>query len=314
MAINTFNDFSTTAASNIDIAGIGIQGTNNVQNFDNAFRTIMAIMRRDLDNGVVYASKTSSYTALETDNNAIHAYTATSLTAVLSPAATLGSGWTYTVTAVGFDVTIDPNGSELIDGQTTLIVHAGSSARIVCTGTAFYTASKNVGWNTIQRQVITSSVASVNFVSIPVGYDAIRLRGEDVAVTTDTDAVKVRMGVGSYDASSNYSWAYTGNRSDGTDIKANSASDTAIIVLNAVGNVAGVEGGGFEIILPKFSTSRNARLVARFSSSWLDSGTLLRTISGGGSYASNSGLNQIQALCTTGNIAAGTFILEGLIY
>jgi hypothetical protein len=48
MPISTFNGFSTTASSNVDVNGISIQGTAAVQNFDNAFRELMAILRRDV--------------------------------------------------------------------------------------------------------------------------------------------------------------------------------------------------------------------------------------------------------------------------
>lgn len=41
MAKNSIREYSTTASSNTDIAGIGIQGSNAVSNFDGAFRTIM---------------------------------------------------------------------------------------------------------------------------------------------------------------------------------------------------------------------------------------------------------------------------------
>lgn len=137
MAKNTFLDFDTTASNNTDIAGIGIQGSNAVKNFDDAFRTIMAILRRDLDNGTVYASKSSGYTAVANDNNAFHRYSAAA-TIALTAAATLGADWHYTVFADGGDLVIDPNASELINGATTLRVPDGSYAYIICTGTAFY--------------------------------------------------------------------------------------------------------------------------------------------------------------------------------
>jgi len=136
MAKNTFNDFSTTPASNADIAGIGVQGTNQVLNFDDAFRTLMAILRRDVDNGAVYASKSAGYTALETDNNAVHRFTATA-TIALTAAATLGANWHYTVLADGADITIDPDSAETINGVATLRVPNGSQAYVICTGTAF---------------------------------------------------------------------------------------------------------------------------------------------------------------------------------
>lgn len=48
MAKNTIYDYSTSAVSNTDIAGIGTQGTNFVSNFDDAFRTIMAQIAVDV--------------------------------------------------------------------------------------------------------------------------------------------------------------------------------------------------------------------------------------------------------------------------
>ncbi|WP_158664952.1 hypothetical protein [Ensifer adhaerens] len=42
MAKNNVRDWSSTAASNTDVGGIGIEGTNAVSNFDNGLRTVMA--------------------------------------------------------------------------------------------------------------------------------------------------------------------------------------------------------------------------------------------------------------------------------
>lgn len=91
-----------------------------------------------VDNKVVYAAKSGSYTALGTDNNAVHRYTATA-TVSLTAAATLGANWHYTVIADGGAVTIDPNGAETIDGAATLVIPDGYSAVIICSGTAFFT-------------------------------------------------------------------------------------------------------------------------------------------------------------------------------
>jgi hypothetical protein len=48
MAKNSIYDYSTSVGSNTDIAGIGILGTNAVNNFDDAFRTIMAQIATDV--------------------------------------------------------------------------------------------------------------------------------------------------------------------------------------------------------------------------------------------------------------------------
>lgn len=115
------------AARPISVGGTGATSVSTAQ-------TALSV-----DNKVVYAAKSGNYTALGTDNNAVHRYTATA-TVSLTAAATLGTNWHYTVIADGADVTIDPNGAETIDGLSTLIVPNGSSAYIICNGTAFFTA------------------------------------------------------------------------------------------------------------------------------------------------------------------------------
>ncbi|MBX5084148.1 hypothetical protein HJB56_15465 [Rhizobium lentis] len=86
----------------------------------------------------VYAAKSGDYTVLASDDNAVHRFTA-SATLTLSAAATLGANWHYCVIADGGDVTIDPGGSETIDGASTLVVKHGYSVNIICSGAAFFT-------------------------------------------------------------------------------------------------------------------------------------------------------------------------------
>ncbi|MGG7578866.1 hypothetical protein [Rhizobium sp. Nf11,1] len=86
----------------------------------------------------VYAAKSGDYTALASDDNAVHRFTAAA-TLTLSAAATLGANWHYCVIADGGDVTIDPTGSETIDGAATLVLKNGYSVNIICSGAAFFT-------------------------------------------------------------------------------------------------------------------------------------------------------------------------------
>ncbi|WP_245436873.1 hypothetical protein [Rhizobium chutanense] len=90
------------------------------------------------DQALVYAAKSGDYTALASDGNAVHRFTAAA-TLTLSAASTLGANWHYCVIADGGDVTIDPNGSETIDGAATLVIPNGYSAFIICSGSAFFT-------------------------------------------------------------------------------------------------------------------------------------------------------------------------------
>ncbi len=58
----------------------------------------------------------------------------------LQAAATLGEGWFcyFRNTGSGL-VTLDPNGSETINGVTTFLLSAGASVLLICTGSGFYT-------------------------------------------------------------------------------------------------------------------------------------------------------------------------------
>lgn len=95
-----------------------------------------------IDAAVAFATKGANYTALATDNNAIHRFSAAA-TLSLTAAATLGTGWHYTVIADGGAVTIDPNGAELVNGAATQIIPDGFTATIICDGSAFRTTSIN---------------------------------------------------------------------------------------------------------------------------------------------------------------------------
>lgn len=89
-----------------------------------------------IDGKVVYAAKSANYTAVAADNNATFLFTAAA-TLSLTAAATLAANWHLTVTADGGDVTIDPNASETIGGVSTLVLHVGQTASIICDGSNF---------------------------------------------------------------------------------------------------------------------------------------------------------------------------------
>lgn len=162
MAKNTFLSFSTTAGGNTDVGGIGILGSNAVSNFDNALRTLMAILRGDLDNGTVFVTKSAGYTAVAGDNNTFYEFTATA-TLALTAAATLAADWHMTVFANGGVVTIDPNGAETINGAASLVLADGDAAIIICTGSAFkavvVTAAANMA---VKYAVKTGNYTALN--------------------------------------------------------------------------------------------------------------------------------------------------------
>jgi hypothetical protein len=138
-------DYSTTPASNTTINSIGIQGTNSPANFDNAFRQLMADIATARTDGALasmpYATKSSGYTLLTTDRGKLIDCTA-ALEIELLAVATAGAGFYFIAKGNGGAVTLDPNGSENINGSSTSATVAnGSSAFVLCDGTAWFTVT-----------------------------------------------------------------------------------------------------------------------------------------------------------------------------
>lgn len=128
-------EYSSTAASNTAINGIGIQGSSTIKNGDDALRQLMADQAAAITRHVAKAAGT--YTAVKADYNQLWRATG-AVTLNLTAAATLTDGWCLWVKADGGAVTVDPNGAETINGAATLSLPDGFNAFIVCTGTAFF--------------------------------------------------------------------------------------------------------------------------------------------------------------------------------
>ena len=82
-------------------------------------------------------TKSGAYTALLVDKGKQFRSTA-AMTLTLTAAATLGDGWWMPVYAYSGLLTIDPDGSETINGATTLLVPPTKSGVLYCNGTSFF--------------------------------------------------------------------------------------------------------------------------------------------------------------------------------
>lgn len=226
------NDLTTDANAARPISAGGTGGTS----------VATAQSSLSVDNKVVYAAKSGNYTALGTDNNAVHRYTATA-TVSLTAAATLAANWHYTVIADGADVTIDPNGAETIDGAATLVVPNGSAAHIICNGSAFFSektitplqpfgtvasaATTDIGAVTSQNVTVTGTTTITSFGTVAAGtfrrlvfsgiltltHNAASLilpQGGDVATAAGDSLEAVSLGSGNWRVTS-YQKAGAGN-------------------------------------------------------------------------------------------------------
>jgi len=83
---------------------------------------------------------TTTDTIVSGDKGNVVEATSGTFTLAFTAAATLASGFWCIVTNSGTgDVTLDPNGAELIDGLTTWVLYTGGTIILICTGTAFET-------------------------------------------------------------------------------------------------------------------------------------------------------------------------------
>lgn len=113
----------------------GANGTNGVLNLTIASRSSNTILGTGDDGKTIVATA--------------------SFTQTLTAAATLASGWAVVIkNASTGDLTIDPNGSETIDGRTTLVLRPQEAVIIECDGSNFKILAKyeTVGYLTVKSE------------------------------------------------------------------------------------------------------------------------------------------------------------------
>ena len=93
---------------------------------------------------ITISNKTAAYTVVAGDLASVINCTNNTFTVSLTAAATLGSGFNVTIwnTSASSTITIDPSGTETIDGATTLILRSGEGMQVVCNGTNWQTGDK----------------------------------------------------------------------------------------------------------------------------------------------------------------------------
>lgn len=135
--------------------------------------------------------KSANYTAVGTDESTTLSVDTTGVTIALTAAATLGNGWSVLVYADGFDVTIDPNGSETIDGAATIVLPAGASCLIACDGTKFYTFGRALTGGNLTGAINTAAfsvAAHATTCNIWTGGNVCTLTGSATIFTDVADA------------------------------------------------------------------------------------------------------------------------------
>lgn len=143
---------SFTAGANMLIAGVSSGNTITCATNDkiivDALSTTQVHLSRIKYDGtaqvsnssptIVRSARTSNTILASGDNSTLIDITSGTFSQTFTAAATLASGWFCYIRNSGTgDITLDPNGSELIDGLTTFVMYGGETRLVQCTGTAF---------------------------------------------------------------------------------------------------------------------------------------------------------------------------------
>jgi len=243
-------------------------------------------------------NKTAAYTVVASDLGKIINCTSGTFTVALASASTLGAGfevtiWNTSVTATHV-VTINPDGSETIDGRITLPLRRGEGVQVVCDGTNWQTGSKkamrgyaeNAGPGQSSPTVAGNLAVGIGFAGVSAAGEASLALGYLTAALSNTStAIGANSAYqGSQTATGAGAMALGGSRASGTDsFAAAIANNTSSYGATGANSVAmGFQTkatGATSLSLGQQSTASGARSVAigRFA-----------TASGAGSLAINT--------------------------
>ena len=240
----------------------------------------------------------SSNTILGTSDRGGTFVATSTFTQTLTAAATLGNGWwvNYRNTGTGV-ITLDPNSTETVNGQTTWNLYPGESVTIVSDGSNFNTFGGSTGLVLMDTKVGSAS-ATLDFTRWDSSrFSRIEFVLEGVFPSTSTDSIFSRVSTDSgstFISAASYSWQslYAGNT---TVAAATLASQTKFDFSTSQGTDAGYGVAG------KMSVSQSGGwtyIEAEHSS--IDSTGTRRLFRQAGSISAST--NAIRFLAATGNI------------
>jgi hypothetical protein len=133
------------------------------------------------------SNKTGAYTVVSGDLGTIINCTANTFTVSLTAAATLGSGfncWVWNTSTTTTDViTIDPSGSETIDGVSTISLRRGEGCQIVCDGANWQTGDKKtMRMYSENASASAARPSATGSLSVALGVSAVASGSDSIAI------------------------------------------------------------------------------------------------------------------------------------
>jgi hypothetical protein len=255
-------------------------------------------------------TKTAAYNVAATDRNALFSVSGSWTLGHTVTAATAGAGFRYTIQNTGMQtVTIDPAGSETIDGTTTLKCLAKEQFDVVCDGTNWIT----VGRKAIVAISTTVIAAATNIVifTLPPDYSSFEIIGDFLLTSSGLVQLQGSTDGGASWLAGAYYLQFT--YSNGGGVYASYANAGNIWYLTSGSSYAGTSGSFVSQLFPD-PLGGSARYQS--NSQLIASGGGDTLVSQFGGYVGCGGarLNQILLSPSGGNFNVGTkFILRGRI-
>lgn len=141
---------------------------------------------------ITISNKTGAYTVVAGDVGTIINCTSGTFTVSLTAAATLGAGFNCTIwntSATATDaITIDPSGTETIDGRASRILGRGEGMQIVCDGVNWQTGSKKTMRGYADNIATNNPPRASGNASIAIGQDCVASGSASVAIGDGADA------------------------------------------------------------------------------------------------------------------------------
>lgn len=277
--------------------------------------TTAAGARANLGVASEVSNKSGNYTVVAADRGKVIRCTA-DLTLSLTAAATLGSDFPFSVKADGGDVTIDPDSSETIDGETAIVVPDGYTVNVWCNGSAFFSSLRRGGAEFIATADLSND-ATAEFTGFDASkYDAYEFVLQNVIPSNDDVRFYIRTSTdngSSYDAgASDYSFAIS--QIGGANTNASTA--VSIMDLTNIGN--GVEVGsaagedGVSMTLRVIGPHLSKSTFITWHGMYVNSAGNETGIIGAGSRKSSADVDAVQFTFQSGNLESGTITMYGL--
>ena len=252
------------ASGNTSVGGINIATGCSPANVDNALRKIVDDIGEGLANGyfatALPATKSAGYTVLTTDRGKLFNCTS-ALTLALPVAATAAAGFMFWVKANGAAVILDPNAAELIDGAATVTIASGSSAFVVCTGTAWITAFVTARERlTANRTYYVATTGSDSNTGLTVGSPFLTIQKAFDVVFNNLDVnnktVTIQIADGTYTAGVLITYPHVGGGS--IIVNGNSGTPANVIVSTTSSSCFWADGGArFQVQNLEMRTTTN---------------------------------------------------------